>query len=199
MYYLQKLRQRSDILFYRRVNCSKIDSCSWSGIVIPELLTSIRINRSVALALTKIFSPIGVYLQALLSNSVKILWTIKESESIVVICSSKSMINCCCREPAISKNGFIVSKIKTCRLKDFLTSLLAPTSRKHKVIKSSIKFFCRWQACPDGQILASGSTDSSIKLWDVDSSECLQTLLGYRNWVCSVAFSPDGQTIASGG
>ncbi len=51
---------------------------------------------------------------------------------------------------------------------------------------------------PHGRLLASGSTDKTIKLWDVATHELKQTLRGHENYVESVSFSPDGRLLASG-
>jgi len=45
--------------------------------------------------------------------------------------------------------------------------------------------------------LASASDDKTVRLWDVETSTCLQTLQGHSDWVRAVAFSPDGVTLAS--
>jgi WD40 repeat protein len=52
---------------------------------------------------------------------------------------------------------------------------------------------------PNGNTIASGSYDYSIKLWHVNSGTLLRTLIGHTGGVSSVAFSPDGNTIASSG
>ncbi|KAG4273322.1 hypothetical protein FPRO04_14559 [Fusarium proliferatum] len=50
----------------------------------------------------------------------------------------------------------------------------------------------------DGQRLASGSGDKTVKVWDAHSGECLKTLEGHDGSVSSVVFSADGQRLASG-
>ena len=51
---------------------------------------------------------------------------------------------------------------------------------------------------PDGKTLASGSSDNTIKLWDVKTGKEQATLEGHTDAVFSVAYSPDGKTLASG-
>jgi WD40 repeat protein len=47
-------------------------------------------------------------------------------------------------------------------------------------------------------LLASGSDDKSLKIWNISKSECLRTLKGYTNRIWAVAFSPNGNILASG-
>jgi WD40 repeat protein/transcriptional regulator with XRE-family HTH domain len=51
---------------------------------------------------------------------------------------------------------------------------------------------------PDERLLASGSTDGSVKLWDVESGAALWSG-GQANTILCVAFASDGGLLASGG
>jgi WD40 repeat protein len=53
---------------------------------------------------------------------------------------------------------------------------------------------------PDGKLIATGGTNENpVKIWDAGSGELKQTLNGHEKGVLSLAFSQDGQTLASGG
>jgi WD domain, G-beta repeat len=51
---------------------------------------------------------------------------------------------------------------------------------------------------PDGQRLATGSSDRTVKLWDAATDQETLTLKGYSFSVNSVAFSSDGKRLATG-
>eukprot|EP00947_MAST-08B_sp_MAST-8B-sp1_P004781 g4781.t1 len=48
----------------------------------------------------------------------------------------------------------------------------------------------------NGKLLASGSADNTIKIWDTESGECVKTLEEHSGWVNSVAWN--GKLLASG-
>ena len=51
---------------------------------------------------------------------------------------------------------------------------------------------------PDGRILATGSHDQTVRLWDVNGHKAVATLCNTFP-VGSLAFSPNGQTLIVGG
>ena len=81
---------------------------------------------------------------------------------------------------------------KTVRLWDVARRRQLATLRGHTSGVGDVAF------SPNGRILASTAKDSIIRLWDVARGTPFATLGGDINWQ-SVAFSPDGSVLASGG
>ncbi|XP_068946040.1 notchless protein homolog 1 isoform X2 [Petaurus breviceps papuanus] len=51
---------------------------------------------------------------------------------------------------------------------------------------------------PTGKYLASGSGDTTVRFWDLNTETPHFTSRGHRHWVLSIAWSPDGKKLASG-
>eukprot|EP01043_Picozoa_sp_COSAG02_P067732 COSAG02_NODE_10989_length_1816_cov_5.031450_1_plen_171_part_00 len=56
-----------------------------------------------------------------------------------------------------------------------------------------------WSAgfSPDGTKVVSASGDETVRLWNVATGECEQTLAGHSDNVMSAGFSPDGTKVVS--
>jgi WD40 repeat protein len=65
------------------------------------------------------------------------------------------------------------------------------------VIKSSLRTVDSVALAPDGRTLATGGTDKTVMLWDTATGQRQATLLGHADSIRLLAFSPDGEFLAS--
>ena len=49
----------------------------------------------------------------------------------------------------------------------------------------------------NGKYIASGSLDSTVKIWDVQTSKCIATLKGHIEEITCASFSDNGKSLAS--
>jgi WD40 repeat protein len=67
------------------------------------------------------------------------------------------------------------------------------TLRGHEKPVSTLAF------SPDGRLVATGSWDHDIRVWDLQTQNLLRLLPGHTDSVTNVKFSPDGRRLASSG
>lgn len=76
----------------------------------------------------------------------------------------------------------------------------APLLAQEPTLRMTLDGHTQYISCvafsPDGNTLASGSLDNTIRLWDVATGESTATLKAAHRGVTSVAFSPHGKTLA---
>jgi WD40 repeat protein len=115
----------------------------------------------------------------------------------------------CLREPATgSKHSLTTDQIwsmafapdsKTLAVAGVSAGLMDPAGRRatvplagHQGIVTTVAY------APDGSVLATGSADSTIRLWDPATGLERDPLVGHRPAATCVAIAPDGRTVATG-
>ncbi len=158
-------------------------------------------------------SPDGKTIVSNSDDNIK-LWSIATKQEICALNGHRDKVNVV----AISPDGQILasgSEDKTIKLWNLATgqniqSLVGHSNSIHALAftpipsdKSSSLSSPRFGGSEgseesEGGMLASGSDDHTIKLWNLATGEQIRTLTGHSSSVRSVAFSPDGKILVSG-
>lgn len=72
-----------------------------------------------------------------------------------------------------------------------------PTSPRKVALVGHKKQVAILAFAPNGRVLATGSDDKTVKLWDATTGQLITTLIGHQGPVYDLRFSPDGRTVAS--
>jgi len=137
-----------------------------------------------------VFSPDGTKLASGSEDRTVRMWQVETGQSLTTLSGHSDRV----LSVAFSPDGAFLasgSHDGTIRLWEtegsyrFLQALDGHTNRIWSIALSN-----------DGR-LASGSEDQTVQLWNIHTGHLLKTFEGHTGWVRSVAFSPDGYTIAS--
>ncbi|WP_017302018.1 adenylate/guanylate cyclase domain-containing protein [Nodosilinea nodulosa] len=147
------------------------------------------------------FSPDGQTLVSGGEDQAVKLWDVASGHCLTTITSHRNWVAAI----AFSPDGRTLasgSKDQQIRLWDVESGLCTKTQPGHRDVVTAIAFR---GGGPGGRgasgaerILATGSDDHTIKLWNAQTLDCVKTLYGHDGWVSAIAFSPDGQTLVSG-
>ena len=86
---------------------------------------------------------------------------------------------------------------KTIRYHDFSTDTTEEKNSEHKINDAHKERITCVSVSPDGKMIASGSRDKTVRLWNAETETLHKTLKGNRKPILSLTFSHDGSSIAS--
>ncbi len=156
-----------------------------------EVIQSFSLSRESNLFVA--FSPDGKTLGSANEDGTIKLWNMDTGESLPTLKQDNAV-----KAIAFSPDGktlLSVSYTQTVKVWDLQTGTnLTPLKTLGVFLVNAVAF------TPNNQMFASAivDDDNTLGLWDLQTGKLLQIFTGYSNWVSSLAFTPNGQTLVSG-
>mmetsp|Transcript_4094 Transcript_4094/g.6141 ORF Transcript_4094/g.6141 Transcript_4094/m.6141 type:complete len:419 (-) Transcript_4094:23-1279(-) len=158
------------------------------------------------------FSPDGKYLATGMENKVIRLWNVANQSLVHTFCGHQleiySVVFSADGQYILSGSGDRTAKLWKVESRDNANACIltfgtpSDTSPKEhdreKAANGPTDGVTSVAISPDGDVVATGSLDKSICLWDSHTGKMLRYLEGHSDSVYSVNFSPDGRHLVSG-
>ena len=89
------------------------------------------------------------------------------------------------------ENTYVTISFKDIHIRD------SKTNTSKYILKGHGDYISCLVYSPDDKIIASGSHDQTVRLWDVKTGKHIRTLTGHKDNITVLSFSPDGSTLIS--
>jgi WD40 repeat protein len=126
------------------------------------------------------------------------IWELERGKCIKTLQGNSNAIYAIAYSDHLLASGHEDQTIKLWKVNIIAPQTLEPDLQPFQVLRGHSDRILSIAFSPNGQMLASGSADRTIKLWDAHTGKLLKTFQGHRSWVWGIAISPDSKFLASG-